>query len=713
MTGPTINPDGALVTVFPRIDRPGETTTDLALRGVYNVIRSDRGAEDIGAIRTHEDNAERDRLKRSLPLYTPSGTFSRRCNAGLSAHSGVVQLDFDKLASLAAAERLRDYLGTLPGVRGAFVSPSGRGVKLDVEARVIDPETGEVRLPTGDEHGTCYDAVAARFPSDHLDTKGRDVARACFLSHDPGAVWNEHVEPVEVVIGPPEPEPEQADPPARKGHADRVKHGGAPSRERVRSALLSIPSRPDYDDWIRVIAAVLDAVEGDACEAEGLLKEWSPEETEGEYARKLRSPLERVTAGTLFYLAKEQGWKPVPLSAEARADRTDGTPEVGHTKAGHAEPEHRPVLDVRTASEWMDVAAKEPVPLQLWGPLWYEHEATVLYSSTNVGKSVMAVQIADGIARGTGSMGLPCEPGPMRVLYLDFEMSRKQFERRYSRAFSEPYRFHPNFLRAEINPDALADEDHFDTAVRGAIEQAVEANDVRVVVVDNLTFIGRQSQEARDALPLMRALYRMKRKHGLSMLILAHTPKRDRSRPLTRNDLAGSAHVANFVDAMVGLGESAKDASFRYLKQIKQRSTEEVYGADNVLVLTLEKRGSFLGLWPMGTAAEADHLDGPKAAERAGRDGAIVAQREQGRSIREIAADLGISPTTVQKVLRREKPNDGGEGVPPRTPLPTAITSYDKEYKRLAVTAHLTGAEVAHHGDGGSTSTPDLSRLPF
>jgi putative DNA primase/helicase len=67
-----------------------------------------------------------------------------------------------------------------------------------------------------------------------------------------------------------------------------------------------IPKRPDYRDWIKVVAAVGDALpDADAIE---LLCEWSPEEREGEYAEKLRHRLPNVTVRTLFYLAKQYGW---------------------------------------------------------------------------------------------------------------------------------------------------------------------------------------------------------------------------------------------------------------------------------------------------------------------------------------------------------------------------------------------------------------------
>jgi YVTN family beta-propeller protein len=69
-----------------------------------------------------------------------------------------------------------------------------------------------------------------------------------------------------------------------------------------------IPKRPNYSDWIKIVAAVGDALPlEDAIE---LLKEWSPEEQEGEYGDKLPHRLENVHIGTLIHLAKQQGWTP-------------------------------------------------------------------------------------------------------------------------------------------------------------------------------------------------------------------------------------------------------------------------------------------------------------------------------------------------------------------------------------------------------------------
>jgi hypothetical protein len=79
------------------------------------------------------------------------------------------------------------------------------------------------------------------------------------------------------------------------------------STESVRVLLASIPSRPSYDVWLKVAAAVRHGV-GDKSKAIELLKEWSPEEKKGEYAELLASPFPEITFATLVFLAGQHGF---------------------------------------------------------------------------------------------------------------------------------------------------------------------------------------------------------------------------------------------------------------------------------------------------------------------------------------------------------------------------------------------------------------------
>jgi len=66
-------------------------------------------------------------------------------------------------------------------------------------------------------------------------------------------------------------------------------------------------SETAYEEWLKIASAVWSVLPmAEGCR---LLNEWSPEEHEGEYAGKHRSRLKEISVGTLFHIAKENGWR--------------------------------------------------------------------------------------------------------------------------------------------------------------------------------------------------------------------------------------------------------------------------------------------------------------------------------------------------------------------------------------------------------------------
>lgn len=92
----------------------------------------------------------------------------------------------------------------------------------------------------------------------------------------------------------------------------------------LRSALDSIPPNPDYETWTKLVSAVRDAAP-DLQLAELLLKGWSSENREGEYARELEEPKkEGVTGSALFGIAKRNGWNPPEPQEDEQTSDTIG-----------------------------------------------------------------------------------------------------------------------------------------------------------------------------------------------------------------------------------------------------------------------------------------------------------------------------------------------------------------------------------------------------
>lgn len=310
------------------------------------------------------------------------------------------------------------------------------------------------------------------------------------------------------------------------------------------------------------------------------------------------------------------------------------------------------MLTVKTGDDWLEQERYKQPPRRLFGHFWYEHELCILFADTNMGKSILAVQLGNSLAKAKpiGTFELDMEQ-PQKVLYIDFELTAKQFEQRYTDTANRTYhRFGNHFFRAEFNPvtQRTADFRSDDHWVNSCIEDAVYKTSAKVLIIDNLTSLRSDTEKAADALPLMKHLKHLKTKFSLSILVLAHTPKRNPAKPITRNDLQGSKMLINFCDSAFAIGESQLEKDLRYLKQIKQRSTHEVYGADNVCTGRIIKQGSLLQYEFTGYATEQEHL-----GNRHHILARVAELNAQGLSQRQISAALNIAVGTVNKMLHQ------------------------------------------------------------
>jgi hypothetical protein len=322
---------------------------------------------------------------------------------------------------------------------------------------------------------------------------------------------------------------------------------------------------------------------------------------------------------------------------------------------------------VKSGNEWMEQAKTKPVARMLLGGLWYEGEVCMLFADTNVGKSILAVQAADAISRGTSVGPLKVECEAQKVVYFDFELTEKQFEARfserdeYTNTTRNPFIFHRNFYRAEINPDTadLKGFTRFEDFLQASLDTTIVSTGAKVLVIDNLTYLRDETENARNALPLMKYLKELKSRHNVSILALAHTPKRDSTKPLSRNDLQGSKMIINFCDSSFAIGESHKIVGTRYIKQVKARNTEIIYHADNVLLGRIVKDVNFLRFDFSRTGAENDHLRVRKDKDVAELIRQAKELSSEGLSTRKIAETLGISHATVGRYLKLESKVDG------------------------------------------------------
>jgi|GEM_PF-709406 len=312
---------------------------------------------------------------------------------------------------------------------------------------------------------------------------------------------------------------------------------------------------------------------------------------------------------------------------------------------------HR-MFTVENGNRWLELARREPEAKQLFGELWHQGELCMLFADTNIGKSVLAVQIGESIARGQSIAPFACQAPPARVLYIDFELSKTQFGLRYSHG-EEDYRFSDNFFRAQYNfiPDPPPNVNENELLIAG-IEYKVNQAKATVLIIDNITCLRGGTENSAVALALMKSLKALKTEHNLSILVLAHTPKRrNATQPISADDLHGSKLLINFADSAFAIGKSTADTDLCYLKQIKQRNTRQRYGQDNVALCRIQKPGTFLHFTFEGNSPERHHLLTYTAASRQQLANKIATLSAKGHSQREISNQLGVGLATVNRLL--------------------------------------------------------------
>ena len=317
------------------------------------------------------------------------------------------------------------------------------------------------------------------------------------------------------------------------------------------------------------------------------------------------------------------------------------------------------LFKVMTANQWIEQAKTRPIPKMLFGEFWYENELCILFADTNLGKTIKAVQIGDSISTDKHINGFKMEAQKQAVLYFDFELSDKQFENRYSINFKQHYSFNDNFIRVEINPEAEIPENAtFENFLYQSLEQSIIKTGAKILIIDNITYLKNETERAKDALPLMKYLKSLKSKYSLSILALAHTPKRDLSKPITRNDLQGSKMLINFVDSCFAIGESHTDKNLRYLKQIKARNTEIIYDTENVATCQIQKPLNFLEFEFLRFGTEREHLKQFSDNDRETRISEALELKKQGISNVQIAEQFNVSEGAVRKWIKKHSDNE-------------------------------------------------------
>lgn len=287
--------------------------------------------------------------------------------------------------------------------------------------------------------------------------------------------------------------------------------------------------------------------------------------------------------------------------------------------------------------------------LKVYGDYIHQNELAIIFGETNSCKSVLSSDMAFAVAcnhetwEGKKMSELPFATP---VFYYDLEMSERQITRRYLNMQLPA----ESFVRITFTPctygQAELNDLYEDILNRiDGIEEPV------LVVLDNMQCFVHNVQNAKAVGGFMDSLNNLLAvRENLTFIVVGHCIKRNMKTPLTQNDLAGRKLIANKADVILGISESIRDPDIRYVKVIKNRSRKKP-----IEVAELEiSEEPYLHLEFIGWGDEDDHLKKIKNG-RPGIDdevrNAIIELSKQNKSLREIAAMVGVSKSTIHRVL--------------------------------------------------------------
>ena len=275
------------------------------------------------------------------------------------------------------------------------------------------------------------------------------------------------------------------------------------------------------------------------------------------------------------------------------------------------------VFDYSTMNEIINEGMKEEKRKALYKNLWFEKELTILFGETNCGKSLLALQIAEEIAKGGE-----------KVMYFDYEMNMSQLCDRYSNEErTKRYEFSENLIRARIDFDLECDFKARRERLFMRLEEAASKSNIKVFIVDNITCLHPNLSDTEQAARFTIEFRTFMNKLGASILLLGHSPKLQSKGVITLDRLGGSKQISNFIDACFCIGKTTGEINKVYIKQLKARSCP----------ITLHE----------GHADEKKLLKG-EADITPEKEKAHQLYKE-GKSYREIAKIIGKSDKTIKK----------------------------------------------------------------
>lgn len=262
------------------------------------------------------------------------------------------------------------------------------------------------------------------------------------------------------------------------------------------------------------------------------------------------------------------------------------------------------IVKVTSGKDLLKSYANKKQARQIFGNFLFEGELSILFGDSNAGKSILANDIAFFVSGG-GHKWPNMKSPRIPSLYIDMEMSGDQFARRYANAIEY---IPEGYSRAEV---ATTSTDRWSFVRMQIISMQSQKNAPKFIVIDNITNGFGSIFSAKKMADFINELKTLKARYGLTIVLIAHCPKRNKRKPLEQDALGGSKMIINFVDSAFAVGTSFQEEDIRYIKQIKCRECQK----DSKVMTVQIKSKPYLCMEYLDMTSEDTHID-PKRMKR-------------------------------------------------------------------------------------------------
>jgi hypothetical protein len=288
--------------LYPKLITVDKPLADIDINQLIEVVKYGYIKDIITTMRSSISKDKYNLIKKeNIPCVTLSGTFNYRASTGLISHSGLMQVDIDKVEEYQATfSKLchDDYIYV------CFRSPGGKGIKAIVKIN-----------PSPETHKSQFKALEIYFKKQFgikIDCLCKDLARSMLLSYDPDIYCNPWAKVYEEMYIP-KTYPKNAAVVSSNTRKAGYKDESIDLIERIIASLerKHIDITKSYENWIKVgfaLCTTFGEQGRDYFHRIGrMYPRYTMEETNKTYTQLLSRNNGRTTLGSIIFLAKEAG----------------------------------------------------------------------------------------------------------------------------------------------------------------------------------------------------------------------------------------------------------------------------------------------------------------------------------------------------------------------------------------------------------------------